>query len=446
MLLLAFVAAAPLIAAAANGLRCPEDFRAFYCGGSAVAAGRDPYRTQPLFGCELAALAVTGVPPGYRTVVPAPLPPYALALFAVFARLPFSAASLTWAAIGILAIAATAVMLARSTGVPLVLTSAALVPSEVCVSLSLGQVVPLALCALCAAAWAIREKRKHVAAAAALACATIEPHVALPALVAAACFTRSMRRPLAVACALLAAVSLAVVGPATCLEYVSRVLPLHARSEIVNYRFQYSLTSLLWAGGVRKETAAALGAASYLFMTVAGVALAGSLSRRFSDERFLVLFPPALGLIGGPFLHSQQMVAALPAAFLLVHYVRDDLRRVVAVAAVCACLAVPWETIATLPAVAARLPADPPAKAAGASLPQARPEELAELPWTRQVEAFTELHPPNIPLETAVKLPAWCALVAVLGAGLQMASRKVAPPRSAPSSFAELPRAAENAT
>src|SRR5579871_3197090 len=66
------------------------DFRAFYCAGAAIDAGADPYRMQPLLGCEAATAAAAGTPEvKYGVAVPAPLPPHALLPFAALSRLPF---------------------------------------------------------------------------------------------------------------------------------------------------------------------------------------------------------------------------------------------------------------------------------------------------------------------------------------------------------------------
>ena len=72
------------------------DFRAFYCAGAAVAQHANPYLEEPLRSCEQNA-GPPAEPAFLRPVaLPAPLPPYALALFVPFARLPFPAAALLY--------------------------------------------------------------------------------------------------------------------------------------------------------------------------------------------------------------------------------------------------------------------------------------------------------------------------------------------------------------
>jgi hypothetical protein len=399
----------------------PNDFRAFYCGGASVDAGRDPYRTQPLLACELAVLRANSLPLGDRQVIPAPLPPYALALFGLLAHLPFLAASMIWAFAGIFAISAAAILMTRLTDFRLGLTAAIMAPVVVSTSLHLGQIVPVVVCALCGAALSLRHRR-HGLAAAALACAMIEPHVALPAFIATALFVPAMRRPLVVSAGFLMALSLAAVGPAVCLEYGARVLPLHARSEVVNYGAQYSLTSLLWAFGVDKELALRIGEFSYAFFAIGGLALAHRLARHCSDEALLVLMPPAFVLIAGVFMHVQQMVVALPFAMLLSRYVRGSRGARTAIFVAIVSLAIPWEPISELPFIADRLPRT--AASTIVVLPPQRPEELAELPWTHFIEAVVARYGHSVWADTIIKLPTWIGLALVLGVAFGVANNR----------------------
>jgi hypothetical protein len=95
-----------------------SDFRAFYCAGSAVRAHADPYREHPLDECErrVRAPALSTLRSG--VAVPAPFPGYVLALFALFATLPFAAALALWMAVMAAAVATAVVLLARVTATP----------------------------------------------------------------------------------------------------------------------------------------------------------------------------------------------------------------------------------------------------------------------------------------------------------------------------------------
>jgi hypothetical protein len=93
------------------------DFRAFYCAGVALTQGADPYREEPLRSCEIRAGA-PAEPKGLHAVaLPAPLPPYALAAYTPFARLPFTVAGALYLALLVAAMAAATQLLARITGV-----------------------------------------------------------------------------------------------------------------------------------------------------------------------------------------------------------------------------------------------------------------------------------------------------------------------------------------
>jgi hypothetical protein len=157
---------APLILAAqiaVNGLGEPTyvmgDFRAFYCAGSAVAHGANPYLEEPLRGCETTA-GPPAEPAFLRPVaLPAPLPPYALLLFVPFSRLPFPAAAIVFGLLSIAAMCAAVVMLQRVTGASSVVLNLALAAITATVSLYVGQPMPFVFAALAGAALCARGGR-----------------------------------------------------------------------------------------------------------------------------------------------------------------------------------------------------------------------------------------------------------------------------------------------
>ncbi len=410
----------------------PDDFRAFYCAGAAVDARRDPYRVQPLWACELAALRSNGLSLGDARVMPAPLPPYALAVFAGVARLPFPIAAVLWST-GVLAcIVLGAVLIARLTGLPLALTALAFAPAQICESLWLGQIVPLVGCCLCGAGLALRARHYGWAAAALLA-ATIEPHVALPAVLAAFLFVPAVRGRLLLGTALLLCISLLAVGPAVSLEYVAQVLPLHARSEIVNFGAQYSLTSLLWAYGVAPEAALRLGEASTIVLACMGIALAYRLAKRYADDAFFSLVPCLAVLLGGVFIHIHQMGIALPGGLLLLSRLQGRRMLRFALIGATVCLALPWLTVLAIPAVSDRLPAAAPPRAVALQAPVAT--DFAELPRTRYIEAVVARYHHPVWFDTVVKLPTWLGLGFTLAAAFALSAKGAArrnSPRLAP--------------
>jgi hypothetical protein len=360
-----------------NGpIRDPADFRAFYCAGAAIDRGADPYRTEPLRTCERKTAATFGTPMRAGAVLPAPLPPYALAPFALLARLPFLVASTSWFFLGIATLFVTAFLVRRLTGIPLGAVLATLFLSEAITSIMLGQVVPLILCALCAAGLALRLERPKLAAAM-LGLAMIEPHVALPAAAASFFFVPRARLPLGVCAIALAGLSVVTVAPATAFEYVSRVLPLHARSELTALGTQFSLSTWLWAAGLEPGRAIDLGELSYALACACSVFVAGCAVRRFDDGAYAAIVPPAFAVIGGVFIHVTQMVVAVPLGLAMIAGGRQ---RLLAVAAV-VCLAVPLEFFVTLRAVNHRFnaaPPPPPRAFALATEPRPAERDLAE--------------------------------------------------------------------
>jgi len=322
----------------------PADFRAFACGARVLARGSDPYRTEPLRTCEQAAARAFGLSMFDGLVLPAPLPPYVLVLFAPLGLLPFPAASLTWFVVSIAAVACASLALVRLGGLPVPVAVVAMLGGAAYVSLPLGQLVPLVVALLCGAALAARAGRFALAA---IACAltTIEPHVGLPACLGLfACAPRA--RPVLFGCAVAAvALSLAFAGPAVCWEYVRDVLPAHARSQVGQFGVQYSLTALLFALGTTASAALWAGSLSYVAMVAVGVGAARALAVRFEDAAFPVLLPPAFALALGTFVHLAQMAVALPALALAIRHAPLGWPRRAAYAALVA-LAIPWGAVA----------------------------------------------------------------------------------------------------
>jgi len=253
----------------------PIDFLAFDCAAKVGASGADPYLAEPLRSCERDALAESGIKIVPDLVVPAPLPPYALAVFGALAHLSFREASALWFALALVAVAASIVLLRRLTDAPLVVVTIVALTAVAFASVPIGQQVPLLLCALCGAALALRLERPQLAALLTLPL-MLEPHVGLPVAVALFVWQPRARRALLGGAVLLVLLSLAE-GPARNLEYVRVVLPEQARGEGLEFGGQYSLSALLAAVGVAPATALALGSASYVFMAGRG---AGRTRRR----------------------------------------------------------------------------------------------------------------------------------------------------------------------
>jgi len=393
----------------------PIDFLAFDCAAKVGASGADPYLAEPLRSCERDALAESGIKIVPDLVVPAPLPPYALAVFGALAHLSFREASALWFALALVAVAASIVLLRRLTDAPLVVVTIVALTAVAFASVPIGQQVPLLLCALCGAALALRLERPQLAALLTLPL-MLEPHVGLPVAVALFVWQPRARRALLGGAVLLVLLSLAE-GPARNLEYVRVVLPEQARGEGLEFGGQYSLSALLAAVGVAPATALALGSASYVFMAGLGVALAGRVAAKLDDRAAVLLLPPAFAVVGGTYVHIHQMAFAIPLVLLLL--ARRPRLRVLTVAALFA-LAVPWETLAEIPGIG---PAHHPAHRVdvAAQLHQVAsgtlPAEVAWGVWVRSGERDS-----RTALERfEFKLPTWFGLGLLVAAAALVA-------------------------
>lgn len=296
------------------------DARAYYCAALAQREGRNPYFEVPLHECERAT-----EPPFYRApqnvTVPAPYPPYALALFYPLTLLPFGAAATLWWSVLGFALLLGSAALARIAREPVLVAWSALALAAGLTSISAGNVLPLALAALAAAAYfASRARPLH--AAVAITFAMIEPHLALPAAVALFAGYRATRIPLLLGFAVLGGLSLATGGLAQTIAYATQVLPAHALSEVSRDN-QYSLSTILAALGLSDASAVFAGNVCYAVMTVLGAVAAIALARRYAERALIVLVPPAFALLGGTFVHTAEIAVAVPACLVLLTRTRE---------------------------------------------------------------------------------------------------------------------------
>lgn len=312
-----------------------EDFRAFYCAGRVFREGHDPYRIEPLRACEDAAARDMGLYQQDGMVNAAPQPPYAIAAFAVVSFLPFRAATCVWQMALLLSVIGTVLALVRMTKFPSIVIAAIVGCGSILGMLS-GEIGPLVVFAIVVAALASASGRWNIAIAA-LAVASLVPHVALPCCAALAIFRPSARRPLLILTFLFALVSVVTFGAATCIEYAFMVLPAHARSETHAIMPQYSLTTLAALAGVPDHAARLLGQIDYAAMMLLGGFVGGRLAERFGREEFLILVGPAFIALGGPFIHLYQLAVVFPAAMLFAS-VTDGISRRWASVAVCGIL------------------------------------------------------------------------------------------------------------
>ncbi|MGP6159941.1 MAG: glycosyltransferase 87 family protein [Vulcanimicrobiaceae bacterium] len=319
-----------------------RDFDAFYCAGASIDRGADPYLAEPLGTCERAprpAAFAQGTP---WLAVPAPLPPYALAPFALLARLPYLWAGGIWSLFLLLCTGVTVLAMRRLTALPLPGLIAAFALGGTYAALALGQVAPVATAGIALAALFLSQGRDRMAALAATA-AMIEPHVGLPLGLALFLWRPRTRLTLLAAGAACCALSLALVRVPVALEYVRAVLPAHALSEVANEK-QLSLTYLLHQAGAGDALALHAGELWYAAMLAIGLLVAGAVRKR--SPALLAALPAAFTLLGGAFVHVVQIAAALPAALLLLGCARGTTRNALLFALLA--LAIPWVQFASL--------------------------------------------------------------------------------------------------
>ena len=313
------------------------DFRAFYCAGRVALHGSNPYHAEPLRTCEIGIGEDLFFEKNPGVTIPAPLPGYALGALVPLALLPFGVAASLWGLVLLLSCLACIVTLARFAGVGWQIALAVFALSLCAISLPFGEVVPVALACICAAAYYAWQGRWKAAALFA-AGAMIEPHLGLPVCLALAFWAPSTRFPLAAAFVLLAAISLALLGLATNLEYFTSVLPAHALSEVTRDT-QFSLTAVLAVLGVSQTLALQAGSLWYVAMLIVGTLVAGRLARKSANGALLVCVPPAFAVLGGTFIHVTQIAAALPAAAIVAFEKKEH--QTLALVALLA-VAVPW--------------------------------------------------------------------------------------------------------
>jgi hypothetical protein len=290
-----------------------SDFRAFYCAASVAANGEDPYLQGPLYHCERQAAPPLLWRARENVANPAPLPPYALALVIPLAKLPFGAVCWVWAAIVVASYAVTVITLRRLTALAWPALCCAILPASV-MSLSLGQIAPVAIALMCLSALLLHVERPALAGAAA-ALALVEPHLALPSCVALFLIVKRARTGLLSAGCVFLALSFSM-GAHRTFEYLTSVLPAHAASDVADVG-QFSGTMIAHLLGAGDSLALTLGTLSYLAMASAGILAAAALAKKEQRTFYAALIPMAFSVMAGSYIHWNQVVAAVPAALAL---------------------------------------------------------------------------------------------------------------------------------
>jgi len=426
------------------------DYSDFYCAGVALDRGSDPYRYEPLHRCEQTVNVGTSESAKFfafnpSVAVPAPQPPYDFLPFMAVARLPFGDARLAQAIAIVVSVVLCAVALA-ALGVPFEVAAAALALSTAYLGLEMGQIVPLALLSLVLCGLALARRRDALAGVLAVLTA-VAPTIGVPVIAAMLLFVPRARATVVVSAFVLAALSIALVGPRGLFEYFTAVLPAHADAEL-HFPFQYSLSWLLAAQGVAASTAKLAGTISYVVLVIVGLVLARATSASLQRRELLAFIPALCALVGGAFVHQEELCFALPALAILSVAARGPARMLAASAL--GVLSIPWLLVwpvkglflasafvcavillrlrvdlrialPLLVVIAAAIYAfqlSPPALSpAPPPLPPAKPlvyapNELAQNSWRDYVNGLSGVDL----LWLFIKLPAWLALFAGVGA------------------------------
>ena len=313
------------------------DFQAFWCGGKALLQHANPYANEPLHTCE------STTSPAFfarypQVTIPVPLPGYAIALFTPFALLPFVFARAIWWMLLVVSAFSIGRAISKISGMPPITATAASALAVLGPSILQGALSPIPIALTVFAALALQREQWNRAAVL-LGFAMIEPHMVLPACAAVFLLVPQMRARLVAAGACAAAVTLIVVGPEVALSYFTTILPVHAAAEINNLG-QDSLTALLYHLGVPGSLALRLGLLQYGLLAIAGFFAAWRLYKKTADRSWLILLPAAFAVIGGEFIHLDEVAMVVPLACVIA------MRRPSALAiVVLALLAIPAESV-----------------------------------------------------------------------------------------------------
>jgi hypothetical protein len=344
-------------------------------------------------------------------VVPAPLPGWVILLLEPLTRLPFMTAAIVWWSLLVAAFVALQIQVARS--FPSLNATAAfvfLLPLRLWIPVPFGQFVPVCIVLLIGAALFLRAGNDRGAAIMAAA-ATMEPHIALPVCLALFFARPKTRVPLLLPGAVLAALSIAALGVQQNLEYVQRVLPARIASE-ANFGDQFSATSFVMALGASRTAAIAIGQTSYWLLAIAAILLARAYAAARRDLELIVFEPMALSVLGGPYVHVEHLLAAIPLALYVV--ARTEYTRWFVVLAAAA-IAWPLRSLLQITRVLHEIVIPLPPPFLGAQ------NVLAETPWAASVAGLQ-----GSAIDVLTKIPTWCGLIALAGIAFALQKRSTA--------------------
>ena len=184
-------------------------------------------------------------------------------------------------------------------------------PSALYADLNTGQIISFALLALVLCGVTI-SRRKYWLAGILAVFSAIQPIAGVPVILATFLFVPRTRPAVILTGSLFAVLAAGLVGQQGLLQYVTAVLPAQAASE-VQFPFQYSLTYGLAFFGAPAPLALAAGTISYCALLVTALWLSPRVSQQLGKPELLVFIPALCAVIGGTYLHPEELCLALPA-------------------------------------------------------------------------------------------------------------------------------------
>ncbi|MBV8636602.1 MAG: hypothetical protein JO322_00830 [Candidatus Eremiobacteraeota bacterium] len=290
------------------------DFRAFYCAGELARTGAFSYSETALAPCEqrrMGAAFFTALP---GVAYPAPLPGYAVAAFIPLSLMNFTSATILWYAITMLAALLVAAMLALLRVASFDAAVMALAIPFGLVLIPVGELpwVALAGIAMLAVGTARSVRSLRIIG---FICACSQPQIALAVLVALAALGRRYVIEAVSVVVALCCLSFITIGSHANIEYVTRFLPSHVAAETIRAQ-QYGVPWIVFQLGNSIMVAQWAGRIAFAIALVATFFYARALARR-GDLTGACVIGPALALLGGPFVHEDHLVCAIPAALWL---------------------------------------------------------------------------------------------------------------------------------
>jgi hypothetical protein len=302
------------------------DYAAFVCAGQEVRLGHDPYgKIGTMLACQQRIVALNGGYLARGQILPAPFPTYVLVLFAGWSMLPQALGAALWVSAILLAYGSSVLMLRHLSGQSYAVVVAATMIPILWATLSVGELTPFILCAILAAACALRAGKPEAASCAALV-AMCEPHLGFPVCLALFCCSPRARRSLLLGVCMLGLLGLTMTPPNEVLEYFLKVLPGHARAEIIGDS-QLSASHALAVLGVEPSLATLLGLLQYCVMCAVGASCAVRFARRPGESDLALLAPAALVVFGGSFVHIAQIAASACCALVALRHISEQERR-----------------------------------------------------------------------------------------------------------------------